>query len=349
MRLILLAFFIFSLVIAAPAAMQKCIFDNTVAKVNCSRINEVGLYCRYAVSILNESVSVISCSSDFIVCGVDCGIYADCNKTSTYISGPDNSECNRTYEYKCTDECIPFDWACMDSASYRICGDYDSDYCLEWSSRRFCDYSEVCTSRGCIEKASTVNRTLMAFLNSSYFSEIFGNDRINIYLQQENGTVEEYGAVVRYGKLEDYKAGPIANPTVNLYISERILERIVRSNESSREFLGALWSGGWGYTPLGYYQSLRFFLFWLWRYFADLFDSIAGKQHAPTPTIIEYCNGSGYDIYAMGHVMIGRRTYVDACDWRTSELTEYYCADDFRLGRSVVFCPKGCGEGRCKP
>ena len=51
----------------------------------------------------------------------------------------------------CTNECSTSGQkSCADSSSYQICGNYDADSCLEWSSAVICNLGEICSGGSCV-------------------------------------------------------------------------------------------------------------------------------------------------------------------------------------------------------
>ncbi|MEM2955958.1 MAG: hypothetical protein QW041_00005, partial [Candidatus Pacearchaeota archaeon] len=77
-------------------------------------------------------------------CSCECPNPSDCYG--------DNSE-SRPCPTPCTDECSPLGKReCLTDKSYRECGNYDLDSCLEWSSTVYCAENEKCnaTTESCV-------------------------------------------------------------------------------------------------------------------------------------------------------------------------------------------------------
>jgi hypothetical protein len=51
----------------------------------------------------------------------------------------------------CTDDCVPDNRECSGSG-YRVCGNYDSDICTDWSSVTACGSNQQCISGNCVDK-----------------------------------------------------------------------------------------------------------------------------------------------------------------------------------------------------
>lgn len=68
------------------------------------------------------------------------------------VSCPSGYVCsNGACVVPCTDECSSSGLKqCYDSSSYRICGNYDNDACLEWSSPVSCSSGYTCSNGACV-------------------------------------------------------------------------------------------------------------------------------------------------------------------------------------------------------
>ena len=64
----------------------------------------------------------------------------------TYCN-PGNTLC--TINSTCSNECSSGEKKCDSGTSYKQCGDYDSDDCLEWSSAKSCSNGEICNGGKC--------------------------------------------------------------------------------------------------------------------------------------------------------------------------------------------------------
>ncbi|HLC82825.1 MAG TPA: hypothetical protein VJI69_03275, partial [Bacteroidia bacterium] len=78
-------------------------------------------------------------------CGglINCGI-CSVGKTCT------NGKCLIT----CTDLCSSGEKICATSTTYKECGDYDLNSCLEWSSLKSCLSGEICSNGECVAKCT---------------------------------------------------------------------------------------------------------------------------------------------------------------------------------------------------
>ena len=86
-----------------------------------------------------------------------CGDYDsdDCLEWSAVTSCAPGETCSDGYcSSTCTDECSSGERECYGDG-YRICGDYDSDSCLDWSPVTACGAGETCSGGYCVPAAST--------------------------------------------------------------------------------------------------------------------------------------------------------------------------------------------------
>ena len=57
---------------------------------------------------------------------------------------------------KCTNECDSTGLReCYDSSSYKACGNYDNDTCLEWGSSTSCPSGYICSGGACIASSTS--------------------------------------------------------------------------------------------------------------------------------------------------------------------------------------------------
>jgi len=68
-----------------------------------------------------------------------------CTASVCSATGWDDSACTT-----CTDECIPGSRQCIGTTGYRVCGNYDADSCVEWSTTNNCQAGTACTNGYCI-------------------------------------------------------------------------------------------------------------------------------------------------------------------------------------------------------
>ena len=122
------------------------------------------LNCSTGYACQNGSC-VRSCSDECTSGSKQCsgtGGYQTCVKGSSgcYVWGS-TTDCNNGYACQngscvssCSDECISGAKECSGDAGYRICGNYDSDKCLEWGTVKNCTNSYVCQDGVCVRSCS---------------------------------------------------------------------------------------------------------------------------------------------------------------------------------------------------
>ncbi len=80
-----------------------------------------------------------------------CGGVMNCGTCSTGKTCS-NGKCIIT----CTDLCSSGEKGCVSSTSYKECGNYDLNSCLEWSSPKSCSSGEICSNGNCIAKCTNL-------------------------------------------------------------------------------------------------------------------------------------------------------------------------------------------------
>ena len=73
--------------------------------------------------------------------------------------------------------------------------------------------------------------------------ELFGNDRINLYLTLENGAVRDYYSETRKNRLVGLWQGVRDEATIEVRLNEQTLDQIIEAGDPAKEFLEKLDSG----------------------------------------------------------------------------------------------------------
>ncbi|MDD5433332.1 MAG: hypothetical protein PHE77_01590, partial [Candidatus Pacebacteria bacterium] len=132
-----------------------------------------------------------STNSQYQVCG---NFDSDsCLEWSTSYTCPTNQTCsgNGVCSLACTNQCQTMSaWQCPTTNTYKICGDFNNDSCLEWSSAYTCDTGYTCnaTSKQCV--AQNDNPT-SAYLSINKTSVLVGEKaNISISAQDNDGVAK---------------------------------------------------------------------------------------------------------------------------------------------------------------
>jgi hypothetical protein len=87
---------------------------------------------------------------------IRCDENSDCNDNNPAtqdeckLSGTPFSYCQNTILPTCEDECLFASQRTCSGNGYKICGNYDSDNCLEWNSVTQCSFGETCNNGYCV-------------------------------------------------------------------------------------------------------------------------------------------------------------------------------------------------------
>ncbi|MBW2980788.1 DNRLRE domain-containing protein [Candidatus Woesearchaeota archaeon] len=86
---------------------------------------------------------------------------------------------------------------------------------------------------------------------------IIGNGRINLYIILSNGGVIRYGAVTEKARIIKLKAGGLEKPTINMYTTEEVMQKILDSDNPGQAVKYALDSGGIEYKGVGIVNKMK--------------------------------------------------------------------------------------------
>lgn len=190
------------------------------------------------------------------------------------------------------------------------------------------------------EKANKFIEENSAFFESKVVQSLFGNERMNITANMNDGTVIKLGVVTRNGRVAEVKEPAIENPTVKITASEEALQNIQSAVfDPQAELQKQLDKGGIRYDPLGIVPTIKFTVLGLINSVFSFFRNIFAPQ-----LVTDNCfSEDGDDKARQGTTIKGSTIFHDECV-NESTLKEYYCSK-----RSVVFkfydC--ACSEGIC--
>jgi hypothetical protein len=123
----------------------------------CVNPGTINSYCNNSISCTNLcSLNDRRCDNNgYQVCGnYDSDI---CYEWSQVTECSIGETCVNGYcipQTSCEDECDLGEKVCAESSSYKICGNFDSDNCLDWSNAISCPPSQICSDGNCITEPS---------------------------------------------------------------------------------------------------------------------------------------------------------------------------------------------------
>jgi plastocyanin len=87
---------------------------------------------------------------------------------------------------------------------------------------------------------------------------LFGNQRINLHLELEDGDNEIHGLVTQNGVITEFTDSEVSNPTLNVYSTQSVITRILTSDDAGSDFSNALDNGEISYEAIGFVNRVRF-------------------------------------------------------------------------------------------
>ncbi|MBO8174509.1 MAG: hypothetical protein H0Z18_04560 [Thermococcus sp.] len=92
-----------------------------------------------------------------------------------------------------------------------------------------------------------------------FIKRIVGNERINLEITLENGSVLNIGVITKNGRVTEFSKGKISEPTMRAWTSEDVARRIIDSEDPVTTGINALKMGDIKYSGVGFKHSLRVF------------------------------------------------------------------------------------------
>jgi Tol biopolymer transport system component len=131
---------------------------------------------------------------------------------------------------------------------------------------------------------------------------IFGNQRIDLYINLSNGSLLSVNLETVNGKFSEIKNGLSSNLTIRAYTSERVLAKIIKSDNPTKEFMNSLLVKEITYNAVGFKNKIKFF-------FVKAFIGFYFKNQT------EIKNETGFN-YKILHTAEDNKIYV--VDWNGS-------------------------------
>jgi hypothetical protein len=121
-----------------------------------------------------ETNATPKCIDNYNLCNIPIGAYCDVLNVqycslgciNSYINGNLQGACNNTL---CTDECVINGYTeCDSTTSFKVCGNYDTDPCLEYNTGYGCMSGQVCRNGACTSNTGTGIKNNTAFTVTPY-------------------------------------------------------------------------------------------------------------------------------------------------------------------------------------
>jgi|SRR3989344_873516 len=191
-----------------------------------------------------------------------------------------------------------------------------------------------------VEAANKYIEENKAFFESELVQTLFGNERMNITINRNDGTIVKFGVIAKNGKVDEYQQPAIENPTVNITATEDALINIRAAVfDPQAEFQKQLDAGNIKYEPIGIFSTIKFGGLGLVSSVFSIFKNI----FAP-PMVTDNCySEDGNDRAKQGTTIKGSTTFIDECT-DGSTLKEYYCSSK---DVTFKFYDCSCSEGIC--
>ena len=87
----------------------------------------------------------------------------------------------------------------------------------------------------------------------------FGNERINIYITREDGSMLNFSIIIKNAGIAKFKKGEFSKPTIKVHTTEQALRSIIDSPDSRTALLEDLRDGDITYVGVGMVNRGRFF------------------------------------------------------------------------------------------
>ena len=185
---------------------------------------------------------------------------------------------------------------CSGGYSYMLCDDYDGDGCNEWKTF-MCEGGKACYNpTSCspyptevrndlpggptfVKKPSTPpsnppqpvaelsididkspKQSLQDFFKSEMVQSLFGNERINVTILMDDGSVINVGIVTKDGVVQEFVQPSVEKPTVNVRATEKALVAIYNSSNKTFELNNQMKVGGIKYEAIDPITGIKLFV-----------------------------------------------------------------------------------------
>lgn len=91
-----------------------------------------------------------------------------------------------------------------------------------------------------------------------FVKSIIGTERINAHLSMNDGSMLVLGAVTEDARILELSVGEISEPTLNIYLSEKVIMDIQNSDNPVDALEAAIKDGDITYKAVGMFKKLKF-------------------------------------------------------------------------------------------
>lgn len=88
---------------------------------------------------------------------------------------------------------------------------------------------------------------------------LFGNERMNVYIEYQEGDDLILGVVTKNGKVVELKKGEISEPTMKVTLKASLIKSVFASQDPAKEFLDAFNRGEIAYEAYSTTKKIKLF------------------------------------------------------------------------------------------
>ena len=109
----------------------------------------------------------------------------------------------------------------------------------------------------------------------SLVKDFFGNERVNLYVLMNDGSVESFGVVMKEARIQSLTRSKLADPTLNVNVSEQAILNVLSASDTEQAFVQAIKGKHIQYEGVGFFNSLKFAFI---DFFSGFWLSMMGYQ-----------------------------------------------------------------------
>lgn len=104
--------------------------------------------------------------------------------------------------------------------------------------------------------------------------KIFGNQRINLHIKQENGDEAVAGIIIKDSIFKEITSESLEKATMNMYTDEKVIRKIIKSDQPLQDLVNAIENGDIKYKAVGIFNKIKFGII-------SIFSKIFTRAHQP--------------------------------------------------------------------